>query len=156
MPCYHLPPLNFCIPGTCTGARPNLFRAGSLGTASDCHGSCAMGLGTQRTWRYVRMLYIRRDIKTFLFLLQSCIYFTGNQTCPGRGTKRCPVLVPRCGHVLVPRPGHFFMPRPGHIFVPRPGHLFVPTTGHYSGAHAPIGARKGAPIDSQEYKDVII
>ena len=47
-----------------------------LGTASDCHGSCAMGLGTQRTWRYDRMLYIRRDIKTFLFLLQSCcIYF---------------------------------------------------------------------------------
>ena len=75
MPCYHLPPLNFCTTGTCTGAKPNLFRAGSLGTASDCHGSCAMGLGTQRTWRYDRMLYIRRDIKTFLFLLQSCIYF---------------------------------------------------------------------------------
>ena len=84
---------------------------------------------------------------------------TENQGCPGRGTKRCPGLVPRSGHLfmprlghsfvprghpIVPRPGHpfvprgyIFMPRPGHlfvprgyIFVPRPVHLFVPTTEH--------------------------
>ena len=82
---------------------------------------------------------------------------TGNQTCPDRGTKTCPGLVPFTGlpfcapigaclcapgacfsapgsclcaprHVLVPRSGNLFVP-PGHVLVPRSSHLFV-TPGH--------------------------
>ena len=72
---------------------------------------------------------------------------TGNQTChPG---------VPFCASTGA----HFNAPTgalycaPGYLNVPRPGHIFMPTTGHQNGAHAPIGARKGAPIDSEKYKN---
>ena len=53
---------------------------------------------------------------------------TGNQTCPDRGTKTCPILVARSGHLFA-TPGHVLVPRSKHLFV-TPGHAFVPQSGH--------------------------
>ena len=50
-------------------------------------------------------------------------------SCPDRGTKRCPGLVPPPGHLKMPQPGHKNMPR-GHKKVPHSGHKKVPRPGH--------------------------
>ena len=51
--------------------------------------------------------------------------FTGNQTCPDRGTKWCPVRLVRGGHLFMPRPGHLFVPRGIFLCPGRGTFLFI-------------------------------
>ena len=55
--------------------------------------------------------------------------FTGNQTCPDRGTKRCPVRLVRGGNFLCPSRGTFLRPR-GTILRPR-GTFLCPGRGTF-------------------------